>query len=393
MNYSDKHLHIVSFNVPYPPDYGGVIDVFYKIKALHELGIKVHLHCFHYGRDESSELESLCEKVYYYPRKKFYQAIYSSIPYIVGSRKNDELLSNLTADNYPVLFEGMHTCFYLNHPALRHKIKAVRMHNVEWDYYRSLKESESNYLIKYYYHYEAKKLKKFEDELKYADKIFAISKSDFEYLRQSYESISYVSAFHSNETITSVPGRGNFILYHGNLSVVENNQAAMFIAKKIAKELPYHFVFAGKNPLKSLKKEIKNISNIELIENPPFEKMAQLMSEAHINLLYTFQHTGIKLKLLNSLYRGRYVVVNGKMVNYTGLEPLCITEDNPNATKRIITELMSRDFQQSDIDKRKRLLESHFGNRHNALQIAKGIFGESSPPTPDPEAAPADLHR
>ena len=227
MNYSDKHLHIVSFNVPYPPDYGGVIDVFYKIKALHDLGIKIHLHCFNYGRDESPELAAICESVHYYPRKKFYQAIYTSVPYIVGSRQSDELLNNLTNNDYPVLFEGLHTCFYLNHPALKNKIKAVRMHNVEWDYYRSLKEAESNYLIKFYFNLESKKLKKFEDELKNADKIFAISRSDYEYLRQSYETISYVSAFHNNEGITSQPGSGDFILYQGNLSVVENNQAAM----------------------------------------------------------------------------------------------------------------------------------------------------------------------
>ncbi len=29
---SDKHLHVIAFNVPYPADYGGVIDIFYKIK-------------------------------------------------------------------------------------------------------------------------------------------------------------------------------------------------------------------------------------------------------------------------------------------------------------------------------------------------------------------------
>ncbi len=375
MNYSDSTLHIVSFNVPYPPDYGGVIDVFYKIKALHDLGIKIHLHCFNYGRDESPELEQICEKVYYYPRKKFYQAIYSKVPYIVGSRQSDELLTNLTADNHPILFEGLHTCFYLKHPALKDKMKTVRMHNVEWDYYRSLKEAESNYLIKFYFNLESKKLKKFEDELKNADKIFAISKSDYEYLRQSYETISYVPAFHNNETVTSKTGKGNFILYQGNLSVVENNQAAMFIAKKIAEGMPHKFVFAGKNPTSSLKKEIKNIKNIELIENPPFEKMAQLIADAQINLLLTFQNTGIKLKLLNSLYRGRFVLVNGKMVNNTGLEELCITEDNPNATKRILSDLMETDFTQTDIEKRKVILDEAFSNRANALKIAKEIFG------------------
>lgn len=376
VNYSDKHLHVVSFNVPYPPDYGGVIDVFYKIKALHDLGIRVHLHCFNYGRDESLELAKICQSVNYYPRKKFFQAIYSKVPYIIGSRQSDELLSNLANDDYPVLFEGLHTCFYLKHPSLKNKLKAVRMHNVEWDYYRSLKESESNYLIKYYFHYESKKLKKFEDELQYADKIFAISKGDYEYLRQSYENISYISAFHNNEDVSSIPGKGNFILYQGDLSTAENNQAAMFIAKKIAEGMPFDFVIAGKQPTSALKKEIKNIPNVKLIENPPFDEMAKLMREAHINLLLTFQNTGIKLKLLNSLYRGRFVVVNGKMVNNTGLETLCIIEDNPNATKRILTDLMRTDFTEHEIEKRNRILGAGFSNRANALKMVKEIFGE-----------------
>ncbi|MBL0310839.1 MAG: glycosyltransferase [Bacteroidetes bacterium] len=373
--YSGKHLHIISFNVPYPPDYGGVIDVFYKIKALHDLGIKIHLHCFAYGREESKELNDLCQSVHYYPSKKFYQAIYSSVPYIVGSRKSDDLLTNLTADEYPILFEGMHTCLYLNHPGLKGKMKGVRMHNVEWDYYRSLKESERNYLIKFYFYYESKKLRKFEEELKYADKVFAISKSDYEYLRLSYENIFFVSAFHNNQEVTSKTGKGKYILYQGNLSVAENNQAAMFIAKKIAEGMPYQFIIAGKQPTSSLKKEIKNIPNVELIENPPFEKMAELMADAHINLLFTFQSTGIKLKLLNSLYRGRFVLVNHKMVNNTGLEKLCIIEDNPTATQRLVTDLMDIEFTEHDIEKRQRLLEKDFGNLSQASKIAKEMFG------------------
>jgi len=57
----DKHLHIISFDVPYPTDYGGAIDVFYKIKALHKLGIKIHLQTYEYGRGQQDELLKYCE--------------------------------------------------------------------------------------------------------------------------------------------------------------------------------------------------------------------------------------------------------------------------------------------------------------------------------------------
>jgi hypothetical protein len=376
-NSSDKHLHIVSFNVPFPPDYGGVIDVFYKIKALSEIGVKVHLHCFHYGRDESKELEELCTSVNYYERKKFYQAIYSAVPYIVGSRQSGELLANLSNDEYPILFEGLHTCFYLSHPSLKDKIKAVRMHNVEWEYYKSLKEAERNYLIKFYFNLESNRLKKFEDQLQSANRIFAISKSDYEYLRQSYIDIDYLPAFHSNHEITSQIGRGNFVLYHGNLSVVENNQAALFILKKIAATSKVKFVIAGKDPSAALKKEVKNYANVQLIENPSFEVITKLIADAHISLLPTFQNTGIKLKLLNSLYRGRFCLVNSKMVNNTGLESLCVIEDNPTVTQQLIHDLMEMDFDIHEINKRKQLLDKEFSNEANAQKIIASIWREN----------------
>ena len=52
-------IHIVSFDVPFPPEYGGVIDVYFKAKALSEKGLKVLLHCFQYGRSRIIKFESV----------------------------------------------------------------------------------------------------------------------------------------------------------------------------------------------------------------------------------------------------------------------------------------------------------------------------------------------
>jgi hypothetical protein len=54
-------INIVAFDVPFPANYGGVIDVFHKIKTFNQLGVKVHLHCFEYGRGNQPELEQYCE--------------------------------------------------------------------------------------------------------------------------------------------------------------------------------------------------------------------------------------------------------------------------------------------------------------------------------------------
>ena len=65
----DKTLNIVCFDVPFPPNYGGVIDVFYKLKALNKQGLQIILHTFEYGRGEQKELEKYCKNICYYKRK------------------------------------------------------------------------------------------------------------------------------------------------------------------------------------------------------------------------------------------------------------------------------------------------------------------------------------
>lgn len=371
----DKHLHIVSFNVPFPPDYGGVIDVFYKIKALHDAGVKVHLHTFHYGREQSPELEKICNSVRYYPRAKFFQAIYSSVPYIVGSRQSDDLLSNLIEDEHPVLFEGLHTSIYLNHPALKNRFKIVRMHNIEWDYYNSLGKAERNFFRKFYLYSESKKLKEFEDILRYANLILAISPNDTEYLQKRFSNVNYTPAFHPFSSVQSKTGKGGFAIYHGNLSVPENNQAAFYLIHKVFDDIALPLKIAGKEPLASLRKEAeKKEARFELIPNPYDEKMQEMIREAQVNILPTFQPTGIKLKLLNALFNGRFCVVNSQMVRNTGLEQLCIIADSAEEMKDAILQLADKPFTAEMIQKRHALLLEKFSNAENARQLITQVF-------------------
>ena len=69
---SKKRVHIVCFDQPYPPNYGGSIDMYFKLKALVDLGAEVVLHVFLYdGKTASPDLDALCLKTYYYERRRF----------------------------------------------------------------------------------------------------------------------------------------------------------------------------------------------------------------------------------------------------------------------------------------------------------------------------------
>ena len=132
----EQYLHIVCLDVPYPPDYGGVFDLFYMLRYLKELDVKIILHCFEYGRGRQAALDQYCEKVYYYKRKRGISSFSFTIPYIVKSRDDNELLKRLEDDHYPVLLEGIHCTSLLWKNAFRDRKVILRLHNIESDYYR-----------------------------------------------------------------------------------------------------------------------------------------------------------------------------------------------------------------------------------------------------------------
>lgn len=370
----NKYVHVISFDVPFPPDYGGVIDVFYKIKALYEEGVKIWLHCFEYGRGEKKELEKYCEKVFYYKRKTSKYLFFNSLPYIVCSRKADNLLLNLMKDNSPILFEGLHCCFYLNDARLKERRKVVRMHNIEHSYYLSLALAEKKFLKRKYFENEAKKLKKFESILRYANAIAAISPSDTRELGMRYKNIVNIMPFHPHSGITIKEGTGDFALYHGNLAVAENNKAALFLVNEVFNDINIPLVIAGNGASDELKVVVRNRKNIFLKENIFTHDIYKLVHQAHINILPTFQATGIKLKLISALYSGRHCVVNSPMVQNTGLESLCHIADSPQEIKKEIQRLMNLSFRTEEIMEREKILIKSFSNKINVRKLMELLF-------------------
>lgn len=345
--------------------------MFYKIKALHALGVKIDLHCFHYGRTPSQDLEKYCNSVRYYSRKTSVFQLCSSEPFIVNSRRSEELLHNLQSMEAPILFEGLHCCAYLDHPSLKNRKKLVRTHNIEHDYYRALERVEKKWTKRQYFKREAKKLEKFESVLNHAQHILAISPSDTEQLSKHYQNVVYVSAFHANEEIQIQTGAGKYALYHGNLEVGENNEAALFLVNEVFSDVNYPLVIAGNGPSDDLVNAVAGKKNISLKANVTTGEINQLISDAHINILPTFQSTGIKLKLLAALMNGRHCIVNTPMVANTGLESLCHVHDDATEMRVAIDKLRDVPFTSQEIDRRKTHIGNQFSNKISAEKILK----------------------
>ncbi len=366
-----KKVHVIAFDLPYPPDYGGATDIYHKVRSLHELGMEVILHIFLYrGKKPAAELESITSETHYYFRKTWVNPFWGKQPYVVSTRKSKKLLERLLQDNHPILFEGLHTTAYLTHPQLANRNKVVRAHNVEHHYYRALGDAELRTWKKQFFYLEAKRLERYEKVLTHANAIAAISPMETNYFQKTYGKTHYIPAFHSNGDVVSKTGKGEYVLYHGNLGIPENDRAARYLAEYVFPKLSIPCIIAGSKPSSALQDAVNQSNNILLEANLSAEKIFQRVQDAHVNVLVTFQSTGIKLKLLNSLYRGRFIVANTPMVDETQLESLCFIGDSPNFIAQQIDHLLNQDFTEKDIEARKSLLSQTFNNHHNAQLLS-----------------------
>lgn len=372
-----RAIHVVSFDVPYPADYGGVIDVFYKIKSLYETGWRIHLHCFAYGRTPQPRLERYCERVYYYHRRKLCNP-FDQRPYIVSTRANDLLLKRLQTNDWPILFEGLHTAFYGGHPALQDRHRILRTHNIEHVYYHHLARVEDNPLRKWFFRRESERLRAFESVAAHFDTIAAISPADHQRMQLKYGNSRYVPVFHPHREVHVLPGEGSYVLYHGNLRVGENREAALYLIQQIFSKLSIPLVIAGKNPGKKIVAEVQKHRNVRLVPNPDEEQMRLLVRQAQAHVLPTFQNTGIKLKLLQVMFNGRHVLANKAMVQHTGLEPFTHLCTDAPSWRRQLEDAWETPITRHDLHAREQFLQQHFNNRM-ALERLLGHAAEVRP--------------
>ena len=374
----EKHLHIVSSDVPYPVDYGGVIDVFCTVKALHGAGIRVHLHCFDDGRGEQPALEQYCAEVHYYQRLTGHKCISPKLPYIVASRSCNQLREKLLKDDHPILLQGIHCTYLLNDERFDNRKILVRLMNVEHEYYEQLCKTTTvlQPLKKIYYHHESRLLKNYEKNIADKAMFLALSEQDVAVYRQKLQAKKVVCLppilpFTAVETETGI---GCFCLYHGNLSVAENEEAAIWLLTNIFNKIDVPFIIAGKNPSPRLEREVNLHGHACLVANPPQEQMHDLIRKAQINVLPSFCRKSRSVKLLNALFSGRHCVVNPTMVSASGLDAACHVATTAEAFQSIIIQLYHQPFDEHELLLRKEILAPFLNHGQLTKQLISLIW-------------------
>ena len=371
-----RKLHIVCHDVPYPPDYGGVFDLYYKIRTLHEEGIQIQLHCFTSGREEQPILNTLCAEVFYYPRRTGHKGFSHQIPYIVCSRSSPELLERLLLDEYPILLEGVHCTYLMQDKRFASGKILLRLHNVESVYYKQLAICSHSWFKKLYYLHESSVLKKYERRIAAHWPVLAVTQSDADQAAITYQSknISVIPVFLPFQHVESPQGTGCYCLYHGNLSVEENEKAALWLLENVFSSLPIPFLIAGKNPGAKLFRAVEHFKNCCLVPDPSDQELKDLIKKAQLHVIPSFNCTGIKLKLLNALFNGRHCVVNAEAVKGTGLQEVCHLAEGADEFKLVIETLYERPFTYLDLQYRREKLLNQYDNHQTATRLIAQIW-------------------
>ncbi len=362
-------IHVIAFDVPSPPNYGGIIDVYYRLKAFHMHGIKVALHCFDYQQKEFGSLNELVEELNCYPRQMSLLKHFSKIPFIVKSRQSRKLVYRLKMDNSPIWLEGLHSTYLLFNGQLSDRLIYVRTHNVEHDYYSSLSKVEGNPFRRFYYWAEAIKLKHFEAVLAKANAIFALSLSDLSHFKKLNQNTHYLPIFIEDEINEQLEFElKQQAIYHGNLEVMENENAVKFLMQ-VLENSKETLIVAGRNPRKSLKRRIALNSNVHLVENPSDEELLRLIAESKVACLPTFQKTGIKIKLVKSLILGNQILANNEMVFGTDLMEHCNIANDLNEWSTELSRLLEEEIDHEELKKRRNIVAEKFNNHSNIKKL------------------------
>lgn len=373
----ELHLHIISFTVPYPVDYGGVFDLYYKLEALQAQGVHIHLHCFDYGRGSQPQLNRYCAEVHYYHRNTHWTKFFSSTPWIVATRQEETLFNRLLEDDFPILCEGAHSSSLLKDSRFRDRKIFVRICNVEHEYYRQLSRNTSHPAKKLFYLLESVKLKRYEKFMaKAPTALWSLTEKDADIFRRKLGCplIDYLPLFLPAWKNRPESGTGTFCLYHGDLSVEDNQQAAKWLLTRVFSKTKTPFVLAGKNPPEWLENMAHEQQHTCLVANPGEIEMQELIRKAHLNILPCFNPSGIKLKLINALYNGRHCLVNTPMLEGAGTVMGCELANTPEEFISAVEKLYLQPFDEERLRSREVILHKIFNNERNARQLKEWIF-------------------
>ena len=325
-------LHLVCFDLPLSPLYGGTEEVDTKIRVLLELGVVLHVHAFVWPSVLRSgkfpDWHQRVASLRCYPRRWFVGP-YDTRPWAMVSRTSGDLVRNIACEPGPILIEGWQCADLLRASALKNRVIWVRSHNIESNYYSLQADSASSWMRKLYFVLESWRWRLYERSLPrlLSDQqrrgIFSICPSETLSWARKNLTAHYVPAFvglsdrldTEREDAKNYPMETPYALYHGRLDVAENVRAVRFLLTKVNFPGTVPLVIAGSRLPQSLRNNLQFKKGQRLVDTPTSSEMQAWLRHASVHCIPCYGMAGLRFKIIHAMLGGGHVLVSREGVS------------------------------------------------------------------------------
>ncbi|MFM8592517.1 MAG: glycosyltransferase [Sphingomonadales bacterium] len=355
-----KTIHIVCPEAPWPLTSGSRIDMFYRIRCLHDAGLTILLHYFSASEGlHPTELNPYCKAIYIYPLEKGRSRQW---PESIRLRSHPALLARLQEDHHPILLEGLSCCGHLTALCGSQRKILVRIQQLRHRHLQEKGTQTRNPLLWLRWFIERKKLLHIKRHLPAGVRYACSNEEQATYYREKLGMPDTVvlPVFSPYTEVRAKEGVGSFCLFQGDLSEKETEKMLVWLLTKVFSRVSIPFVIAGHHPSSRIEKLVHLYQHTCLVANPGEAELDDLIQKAQTNVLPSSVSAGTSLRLLHALALGKHCICNAKALKNSTLKEACYSAETATGIASLITQLQHRPFGQEEITLRKKLLKENF---------------------------------
>ena len=392
-------ITLIAHIMPYPPFHGGRIDIWRRLKAFANCGVKLQLISWFYHPpkpEELAEIQKYTQQIYLIPFKRTPVALARRIinlfsyplevtSRIVRGKELSTLLAQVEAFNPDVIFlDGIHGGEIATHLSKTLNVPMVtRSHNVEHLYHQRLLASARGWR-KLRKKLSLTNLESYEKNLlRNSIRFYDISVDDLKYWQEKQgltngRWLPPLIDLSENKTSERVNEKFNHdftydIVFLGNLKL-ENNVAGVIwflteVMPAIRLQLPsVKVLIAGLDPVNKIKQLCKDTEGVELKINP--SSSTEVYSSGRVLINPVAVGSGVSIKSIEMLASGQPIVSTPQ--GLAGLpqevnQYFTIADNVESFAKEIVKYLSSPPKVNIELE----LLDSFFGS-----QVIKNVVSE-----------------
>lgn len=348
----------LTYDLPFPLDQGGKIRSYHLLKNLSK-NHQITLFSFFRRENQKQYLQDLqpfCQKICTFKRIKVFSPHHLALSFIPklpfpialywSPQLKNQLCQEIKNSSYDLLhFESFYTSLYLDE-----KLKIPQVlgtENIEWRVYQEFAKKQKISFLKYPMVWESLRTRWFEQKTwQKADLCLAVSEENAREINQiTGKKVTVISNGVDLQFFNYSPARqGQKILFVGNFSYIQNQDAVRFLVKKIFPSIKQRvpeaqLLIVGRHPTK----EIKNYGSQEIQIRSDLEDIREAYHQATLLLAPIRAGSGTKFKILEAMASGLPVVTTS--VGIEGIQAQngkeAIISDKPHELSRQTINLLN----------------------------------------------------